>query len=85
VRPRPGRGPALAASVAAAGLLMGGAGCAGGPAPWDVPPSKRARFEETRRLCHDLTDQDGRTRPEPFDRCMERRGFSREAWWRFWN
>lgn len=81
------RGPSLrsrplAVLLAAAGL---GVACAGDAPPWDVRPSERPRFEEVRRLCHALTDEDGHTRPQAFERCMERRGFRRQAWWRFWN
>jgi hypothetical protein len=69
----------------ALGAALGLAGCAG-PRPWDVDPARQPRFEETRRLCHQLTDGEGGAyRAEPFEACMERRGFRRKPWWKFWN
>ncbi|MDX1650044.1 MAG: hypothetical protein R3263_09350 [Myxococcota bacterium] len=83
------RGPRRAAVVlglAGLALAPGLGACAGGPRPWEVPPERRARFEETRRVCHVLTDgEQGGVRPQVFDRCMERRGFQRVPWWKFWN
>jgi hypothetical protein len=74
----------LAAGLLAAGLAP--LACASSPRPWDVGPERQPRFEQTERTCHLLTDaEEGAVRPELFDRCMERRGFHRKPWWKFWN
>jgi hypothetical protein len=55
------------------------ASCAGGQAQWSVKAENQARFEETTRVCHLLTDESGgELSPEKFEKCMKRRGWRRQ-------
>ncbi|MAE95036.1 MAG: hypothetical protein CL910_10280 [Deltaproteobacteria bacterium] len=73
----------MARRVCAGGLLaLFLLGCAAGPQnPWHIPKGREGRFREARKVCHDLTDKDGRiVDRERFDACMYRRGWRRERW-----
>ena len=49
--------------------------------PWHVPKGREGRFREARKVCHDLTDEDGGiTNRERYDECMYRRGWRRSRW-----
>lgn len=76
---RESRWPLRAAGAAALLGLVAGAGCAGRSASWHVPEGQEARFRETRRVCRMLTDEEGGAfAADRFERCMQRRGWSRE-------
>jgi hypothetical protein len=67
----------------AASVLLVGLGCAGSQAPWDVDATDQARFEETTRICRLLTDDGaGELAPERFEKCMKRRGWKRQCFFK---
>jgi hypothetical protein len=65
---------ALARRFAALLVVLGVTGCALPSARWIVPAGAQDRYAESRRACHQLTDE-----LERFDDCMSRRGFERES------
>lgn len=63
-------------------LLLAGACASTAANPWHVPKGREGRFRESRKVCHQLTDNDdGTTVRDRMDACMGRRGWRRQRWY----